>query len=456
MSRHVTWLHTQIKTWVQEGVIDDSTAHVLTSRYPQTSGSSWGVSLITAIGAAIFGLGVILFFAFNWSELSKTLKLATIFAALLSTHSLAFYLRVRKPQQTNLIEGFHLIGTMMFGAGIWLIAQIYHMDEHYPTAILLWGVGALAFAWVMPSAIQGLLACLLISVWGVMEITDYNRLHLSSVFIIVLGILPLAWHLRSRVLLLFGLISGIGLSLLNTGAHYNVPIVFYLVFSIALLMIAAARVTDKSNFPGSAGVLRSTGVVVYGFCLFLLTLFGEGHITDFGLRAMQSAPKLALTILWITLTITALLWIILFIAGLRNHPFISISRSKSAQHGLILLSLLVLMLQLFGAFDGPIPIINAVSAGDSGLLLNLIYNAILLAHCILLIIRGTDNQKWGQIAIGFITLSILIFARFNDLFHSLLLRSLAFLILGATLFIIGHLYSKRKNQEISKQEDAHA
>ena len=50
------------------------------------------------------------------------------------------------------------LGTMFFGAGIWLIAQVYHIDEHYPNGFLLWGLGALAMAWALRSIPQAIVA----------------------------------------------------------------------------------------------------------------------------------------------------------------------------------------------------------------------------------------------------------------------------------------------------------
>jgi len=43
-----------------------------------------------------------------------------------------------------------------------------------------------------------------------------------------------------------------------------------------------------------------------------------------------------------------------------------------------------------------------------------------------------------------VLIAALVFARFVDLFDSLLLRSLFFLALGAGLFLIGNFYSRRK------------
>jgi hypothetical protein len=44
-------------------------------------------------------------------------------------------------------------------------------------------------------------------------------------------------------------------------------------------------------------------------------------------------------------------------------------------------------------------------------------------------------------------LAALVVARFLDLFDSLLMRSLVFLVLGAGLFYIGHLYAKQKQEQ---------
>ena len=63
---------------------------------------------------------------------------------------------------------------MLFGAGIWLVAQIYHIDEHYPNGILIWSLGALALAWSLPSLAQGFLAVLLVSLWAGVEIFDFR------------------------------------------------------------------------------------------------------------------------------------------------------------------------------------------------------------------------------------------------------------------------------------------
>lgn len=95
----------------------------------------------------------------------------------------------------------------MFSAGIWLVAQIYHMDEHYPDALLIWVLGALGLAWAIPSLAQAYLALLLIMMWSFSEIFGFKTVHHSALLLIIVGVIPLAWSKGSRTLVAFGLLA---------------------------------------------------------------------------------------------------------------------------------------------------------------------------------------------------------------------------------------------------------
>jgi len=181
MTKHLQWLDAELRSWQSDGLIDPNTAVAIRERYPATSEKSWGHYLLSAIGMIVFGLGIILFFAYNWADLSKTIKLAIVFTFLLISHGAAVLLGARRGSNDNLVQGLHVLGTMVFGAGIFLIAQIYHMNEHYPKAFMIWGLGALLLAWALPSVIQGLMAVVLISVWGWPGGSDQRR-YCSSHF----------------------------------------------------------------------------------------------------------------------------------------------------------------------------------------------------------------------------------------------------------------------------------
>jgi uncharacterized membrane protein len=201
MKKHIKWLLNEIDQWMNEGIIAPDQATALKARYPAPGESlAWGRIIFFSIGAVLIGLGVILLFAYNWQRMHKFAKLAVIFAALISAHGAAFWLKRPAGRYPTAGEGLHLLGTMLFGAGIWLIAQIYHIDEHYPNAFLIWGIGALVMAWGLPSMAQGIAATILLVLWNSFEVFDFNNPHLLSPFLILVGIMPLAWLHRSRVL----------------------------------------------------------------------------------------------------------------------------------------------------------------------------------------------------------------------------------------------------------------
>src|SRR5690606_32493323 len=70
-----------------------------------------------------------------------------------------------------------LLGVILFGANIMLIAQTYHIDEHYPNGILFWALGGLATAYVFNSQ-PALIATLVLGMlWTGSESFGFERVH---------------------------------------------------------------------------------------------------------------------------------------------------------------------------------------------------------------------------------------------------------------------------------------
>ena len=121
MKRHIKGLINEIDLWVSEGIIAPEQGQAIKKRYPAPSeGRAWSRIIFFSIGAILFGLGVILIFAYNWQRMHKLIKLAVIFAAIIGAHGAGFWLRRQNSPHQTAGEGLHLLGTMLFGAGIWL------------------------------------------------------------------------------------------------------------------------------------------------------------------------------------------------------------------------------------------------------------------------------------------------------------------------------------------------
>ena len=100
-----------------------------------------------------------------------------------------------------------MLGTILFSAGIWLVTQIYHIDELYPNAFPAWGGAALIMAWALPSIAHGIIAAAIFVLWGWFEVFDFRHSAHLPPLLIAFGLGPLVWVLRSRVLLVGVVIS---------------------------------------------------------------------------------------------------------------------------------------------------------------------------------------------------------------------------------------------------------
>jgi uncharacterized membrane protein len=429
MKKNIKWLQVEIDKWLIEGLIAADQAEDLKRRYQVSEpGSAWGRIIFFSIGAVLFGLGVILLFAYNWEKMHKFAKLAVIVLALLTAHGMGFWLRQPAGRYRPAGEGLHLTGTMLFGAGIWLVAQIYHIDEHYPNAFFIWGLGALTMAWTLPSISHAILATVLLVLWTGFEAFDFKNPHLMSPFIILGGLTPLAWVNRSRVLLATT-IGAFMLMLAFSVATVGGDLAFLLVFFSACILIAAGLlVRRKGGFPGSGPVLFFVGYSVYIATLFVLSFFhhGKGLFTiDF-----DTIPA---GIYFFSFSIAAIGLLIWAFWPVIQRPQNTLADVRIDYYG-VLITLLLVVLNTLGVL------------GLKGWTGAAVFNMIFLFHSIMLIVSGCKKLDIKSTTVGCLLVAIISMARYTDLFVSLLARSSVFLLMGAALFAVGLYYSRTKKQ----------
>lgn len=436
MNKHHRWLLDEVEHWRAEGLIDAGQAHALIARYDHEPATAWGKIIFSAIGAIIFGLGIILLFAYNWDAMHRYAKLAAIFIAILAAHSAGYYLNRPNSQHRKLGESLHLLGTMLFGAGIWLIAQIYHIDEYYPNGVLLWAMGALLLAWALPSLAHAMLALALLMLWHGFEVFDFHRANQSATWLIAFGILPLTWIHRSRVTLFFALaLFMTSYATAVTGIELGHNTVITVLFSLACSYILFSRLVSATRFPESAGAFRVIGVGVYAVLLFLLTI---GDVEEDLFRRAGDTVTALQWFYWlfpVALAVAGVLTLLLRYSDIIKEPV------DRVETGIVLAALTVVLMAS----------LKAIPPGGAGwVLLNLLF----LTHSLVLIRRGTHTLRWQSVTLGSVMLAAFTFARFLDLFDSLILRALAFLGLGAALFAIGIYYSHQKQRAGLREQHA--
>lgn len=103
------------------------------------------VRVVLIVGAVLVGAGVFSFIAANWQELAAAGRIALIVAGML-VFSVTGYLIRERTDSRLLGEALLLIGSIIYGAGIFLVAQIYNVQGNWPDGFMMWMIGALVMA----------------------------------------------------------------------------------------------------------------------------------------------------------------------------------------------------------------------------------------------------------------------------------------------------------------------
>ncbi|HZN58319.1 MAG TPA: DUF2157 domain-containing protein [Planctomycetota bacterium] len=439
MRDHVRWLHGEMDDWVARRLITADEAKTLRDAYPLGErGKPWGPVVFLGLGAAIVGLGIILLFAYNWQAMPKVAKLGTIFAALAAAHGAGVALLLRRPERRLLAEGPFLLGTMLFGAGIWLVAQVYHIDEHFPNGILLWAAGAVAMAWAIPSVPQGLLACALLVSWAATETLQFDRpIHLAAPLIGVL-VLPLAVTRRSRVLLAASVPSLLFITVLNAAALSERFIASTLIALAGTVIAVSVLTQERGRFPKASPVLAACGWIPYLLMLFLIT-FRE--IAGDALRVVGLVDRsaLELTYLFAPPVLCLAAWG-LVAAQISRWSAAERRRACPWDYWLVPLTTGLLLLVQFSWNL----LRNEQNVWQGAWLIAGAVNGIFLAQAAGLLVRGAREGRLLPTTVGALLLCALAIARFVDLFESLVARGVAFVVVGAALLAAGVLHHKAR------------
>lgn len=428
----IRWLLSELNKWLDDGLINEKQAELIRGRYEVEEVRPWGKIIFTGIGAVLFGLGVILFFAYNWDAIPKFVKLALVFLMFGAAHGAALYFK-QKENKAGLSEGLFILGSMLFGAAIWLIAQIYHIDEHYPNGLLVWGIGALILAWSLSSIPQCILALIILSFWHFFEVAEFSHvLHFTPVLILIFT-LPLAWIKKSRVLLSTVLIAAVFSHLINI-AELEGFVFMHLFYIVSLLLVIFFILNENKKLHEIISGLYFVGILPYYFMLYFFTF------TDtckwFIISPDISDLTIYYNIVFLCLIIISIVLWIIRIVKLRTWE------KLRNEQGVIILSIFVISIMFFFIVYGKIneyefDLLNRYSLAG-------LFNILLLLNSISLISEGIKRLSAKRVTMGVVFIALLAFSRYADLFESLMTRSIIFLIIGGFIFGIGIFYNRHK------------
>ncbi len=162
----------EIEAWRAEGMISDEVADALLARYESTEVERRSFSLnrlagiLAVMGAVLVGLGVVGLVAVNWSEISDLAKLVMMVTCTAASYVSGWLLAYRIGYARVGIA-LILLGAILFGASIHLIAQSFNVEVNHPNLVTAWFLGVVPLAYVTRSkALLVLSIILLLSALG--------------------------------------------------------------------------------------------------------------------------------------------------------------------------------------------------------------------------------------------------------------------------------------------------
>lgn len=278
----------QIQEWLESGTITQEQAKKMLTDVDQKSKeerSNKFIVAISTIGAILLGIGAILFVASNWREIPDLMKVLILLGSTFGAYYLGYLFKYDKQNLPKVGVSLFFLGALLFGASIFLIAQIYHINANAHSLVLIWLIGVLPLVYAFRSEPIAALSSLLFFIWIGLFIFRGGRFDEDIFFSF-----PVIYLSAGTLLFSIG------------GLHYFMP---------QLIKIAK--------------IFRIAGIKIAMLSLFLLTFkFFSGYIDSYWFRNSRMLEDMSSQLI-----IGIVLFSILAIIGLVINLLFNPSQSKT-------------------------------------------------------------------------------------------------------------------------------
>lgn len=147
--RDLAFLQRELDCWQTSNLISAPQVRAIENLYEPAKGTMSQV--LVGLGAMLVGLGFLSYIAANWMEFSRMFRVGLILGMYILSMLSAWQLEPSYPKTSRALL---LLGSFLYGGGIFLIAQMFHEGGHYTDALFWWMTGVVPAALIFKDRLQ--------------------------------------------------------------------------------------------------------------------------------------------------------------------------------------------------------------------------------------------------------------------------------------------------------------
>ncbi len=271
--RHVS---RDLPVWVSKGWVDAKHAEALLASIPEHNFRDKLPTIIAILGGVLLAFAAMSFVAANWTDISKLVRLGILFSALWVAYAGAAWANAKN--WPIFYEAAVVLGCGLFGANIMLIAQMYHIDRHYPDGFMVWALGSLLAAGLCRSVGAVLIGFALLCLWTASETVEFWK-NVHWPFLIAWGAAAwLVWQERwyaginAAAISLFVWITVSVVTLADRYDWSTAPALSVLSLTSIIFLVVAVHFEDKRQDGDDLKIISVESLVLFFATLFLFQL----------------------------------------------------------------------------------------------------------------------------------------------------------------------------------------
>jgi uncharacterized membrane protein len=423
------WFLQELPILEDKGILSAESRQPLEDYYSNQVESRvhWAAIVCAVLGALLIGGGIILLFAHNWDDLSRTARAVLSFCPLAIGVALSA-LAIRRGG-TGLCESAGIFHSLAVGACIALIGQTYHLPSNTPGFLLIWALLILPLIFLLPSTGAYLFYITLICSWSDAAQDEYGQ-ALGFWLLLIPAVVHVVRLIRREahegLLSLWGLMLMLSIAL-GIVLERTVPGLWIVAYACFLSLSGLLGLRLFPTESGWRNPLQTVGLAGITVLAYIFTWKGVWH--DIGWSNTRHYGNYQEWGIWCDSALTlglAIVWALTAVKTLRRNS---------------LPKLILCSFPLFASAG----FFFAASSG-SELINTLLFNAYMLALGLAYLAQGCRSTQLRQVNYGMAVLGLLLITRFFDSDFGFLARGLAFILIGSCFLATNLIMTRKKHQ----------